>query len=156
MTLNETEPASSGSEADRGNKGDDSVLIEALAQGWSYRLAGERAGLSERSVSRRMDDDEFRARVDERRSERSADRVAELRRADEARLKLSIRAAEVLGEVMDHEDVKTRTGAAKALLPSSPAFDLEARVADLERRAADGDSQGIGGQYEPNQSRASA
>jgi hypothetical protein len=47
----------------------DEIVIAALVAGMSYREAGARAGMSERSVRRRMADSEFRASVAEQRQE---------------------------------------------------------------------------------------
>src|SRR4051812_18893091 len=49
----------------------DEILVAALAAGMSYREAGAKAGLSERTVRRRMSESAFRERVVEQGHERA-------------------------------------------------------------------------------------
>lgn len=50
----------------------DEILVESLAQGMSFPAAGHCAGYTSRTVSRRMADPRFAARVSRRRGERVA------------------------------------------------------------------------------------
>jgi hypothetical protein len=50
----------------------DEIIVEALASGMGYPDAGKLGGVTGRTISRRMEDPEFRARVSRRRGERVA------------------------------------------------------------------------------------
>jgi hypothetical protein len=88
----------------------DEIVVAALAAGMSYRQAGSAAGLSERTVRRRMGDSAFRARVAEQRQEH-AERVRGLllNAAPAAAATLAKLAAEA-------ESESVRLGAARATL----------------------------------------
>ncbi len=62
-------------------KGNDDTLVEALAQGMTQKEAGRQAGMSERTVSRRLKEEpDLAERVSERRAELAAERRHKLRR----------------------------------------------------------------------------
>jgi hypothetical protein len=88
----------------------DEIVVAALAAGMTYREAGGEAGLSERTVRRRMGDSAFRARVAEQRQEH-AERVRGLllNAAPAAAATLAKLAAEA-------ESESVRLGAARATL----------------------------------------
>jgi hypothetical protein len=88
----------------------DEIVVAALAAGMSYRQAGSAAGLSERTVRRRMGESAFRARVAEQREEH-AERVRGLllNAAPAAAATLATLAAEA-------ESESVRLGAARATL----------------------------------------
>jgi hypothetical protein len=64
-----------------GRSGGDSALIAALAAGATHEAAAKHAGVSERTVRRRLADTEFRRRVDEARGEALDQAMARLSRA---------------------------------------------------------------------------
>src|SRR5262245_51543960 len=96
---------------------DDSLLVTLLSVGWNYRQAGERVGLSERTVKRRMADPTFRRRVAGARQEMAQAAAGQLTAG-------MVKAAKTLIELMDAEKEKgaTRLGAAKALLEYAGRF----------------------------------
>src|SRR3954464_15182527 len=62
----------------RGRSGGDVVLVAALAGGATYEDAAKRAGVSERTVRRRLDDPAFKRQVDEARAEMLSQATARL------------------------------------------------------------------------------
>lgn len=71
----EAEPvvsAHQGADGLSGREAQDEILVESLAQGMSFPASGTAAGCTSRTVSRRMADPEFAARVSRRRGERVA------------------------------------------------------------------------------------
>ena len=67
--------------ADGGRKNADSALITALAAGGTVEATAKTAGVSERTVYRRLDDPAFRRRVVEARDEMLEQAMAQLSRA---------------------------------------------------------------------------
>lgn len=85
----------------------DLLLLGALATGATYEEAAQAAGLSERTVRRRMADDDFRARLWEARSiylNRALGRLAER----------SVDAVETLAALLRSESEQIRLKAARA------------------------------------------
>jgi hypothetical protein len=88
----------------------DSALVAAIAAGLTYTEAGKTAGVSERTVRRRMADERFRSQVEAARTEFVSRAVG--RAADSV-----VEAVETLRTLMDSADGESvRLGAARALL----------------------------------------
>ena len=117
----------------------DEIVAAALASGKTHREAGEAAGVSERTVRRRLEQPEFRTRVSEQRTELVgfvADRLAGL--APEA--------VETMYSLMSEDNPPgVRCKAALAILSSSrvwrDASEVEARLQMLEDLAAPASGQ---------------
>jgi hypothetical protein len=109
-------------------------LALALARGLSRPEAAKVAHLSERTVRRRMGDPSFRKEVERLRGELVAEAAGRL--ADAA-----AEAVDALRDVMKGESPWARLGAAQAILANVVRVrehaELEARVAELERRAGE-------------------
>jgi hypothetical protein len=109
----------------------DDVLVEELAVGHTQVEAAERAGVSPRTVARRLEDPKFRGRVRARRDERyaqSTDRVVAL--LPEAIVAFS----RVLAET---DDDAIRLRAAKNIVDAAGrlrALEVEGRLAEVETR----------------------
>jgi hypothetical protein len=109
----------------------DDVLVKELAVGHTQVEAAERAGVSPRTVARRLEDPEFRGRVRARRDERyaqSADRIVAL-------LPDAVAAfTRVLAETADDA---IRLRAAKNIVDAAGrlrALDVEGRLTEVETR----------------------
>ena len=106
--------------------------MAALAGGATYEDAAERAGVSERTVRRRLDDPAFRHRVDAARAEMLSRAVARLTGA-------SVEAVEALRGLLGSGQDFARLGAARAILELGlklrEQLDLAGRVAALEQAA---------------------
>lgn len=112
----------------------EAVLVAALGSGASYQRAAEIAGVGKATVTRRMADAGFRARVDVLR--RDHVRRVEIRLGD-----LSCLAIDTLEELLVDTDIPAhRLGAAKAILAGLLRFreagEVEQRLAVLETRLA--------------------
>lgn len=119
-------------EAAQRRRHQDEVLVEALAEGISYSLAGELAQVSARTVRRRMSDLVFAAGVHQRRAQRVGEVTGVL-------VGLARRAVATLEECMDAERPSDRIRAAQAVLGELHRFrdqlDLEERLRLLEQAA---------------------
>ena len=93
----------------------DDGLVLALARGLTVRLAAEEAGLSERTVHRRLDDPEFRRRV-------VAVRGELMRRAGGLLSDVTPQAVDVLRELLKSDADTTRLAAARTILQQSVAL----------------------------------
>lgn len=102
----------------------DDILAEYLARGWTQKAAGEVAGVSDRTVSRRMADPSFRSEVN-RRSDVIVDGATRLL-GDVTR-----KAIERLSALTDSSDENVALRASRAL--ASLLLPLEANVR-LKRR----------------------
>jgi hypothetical protein len=113
----------------------DEILIEALASGMTYAEAGKTAGLTSRTVSRRLEDPEFSVRV----SRRRGDRVAQVTGALTA---MSTEALQVLRECMADGRPADRLRAAQLTLVLMSRFrhdtEIEDRLAALEQQLQEG------------------
>ncbi len=112
----------------RAGKGDD-LLVEALGKGRTQVQAAAFAGVSERTVRRRLEDPDFAARV--------RDARAEFTRAAAAQLGgLYEKAIGVLNDSLEDGDGKVRLRAAQVVLKTGPEFrahgELEERLLALE------------------------
>lgn len=110
----------------------DDILVEALASGLPYREAGELAGVTSRTVARRMTDPGFVRRVSERRGERVAEVTGQL-------VSASVDAVRVIREqCLDAERPADRLRAASLLLTLGLKFrhehELEERLRNVEER----------------------
>jgi hypothetical protein len=117
--------------ADNGRKKGDSALLTALAAGATAREAAARAGLSERTIYRRMEDPEFRRRVTEARAtmvESALGKVADGMSDAAAKLR----------ELLAAQSEAVRLGAARSLLELGirlrESVELEQRLAAMEER----------------------
>lgn len=119
--------------ASPGRHSSDDALVAALAGGLSYAEAGQRAHVSERTVSRRMESPDFRQRV-------TAARAGYLERATARLAATAAAAASVLATLLLDTDPRVRLGAARSVLGSAVALrdatELAAEVARL-REAVD-------------------
>jgi hypothetical protein len=110
----------------------DDILAAALAAGQTYAKAGEKVGLSERSVQNRMSNPDFRDRVSALKGRAVARAVAVLTTNMSA-------AALVIAELMaTAEEDRDRLAAAKELislgLKARSQEELEKQVAELAER----------------------
>jgi hypothetical protein len=116
-----------------GRVGRDAALIEALARGATHAAAARAAGMSERTVRRRLEDPVFRARVEARRQELFDEAAARIVSAAD-------RAATTLVELLEAESEAVRLRAAQALLADARATvslaSLESKLTLLEEHLA--------------------
>jgi hypothetical protein len=115
-------------------KNADDGLVAALAAGASAAAAAEKAGVSERTVRRRLEDPAFRARVDEARADLV--RLAVGRLADVGAL-----AGDTLAELVKAGPPAVRLGAARSILEfmlrGAEVDTLARQVSDLKRQVED-------------------
>jgi hypothetical protein len=113
-----------------GKKKDDALLLP-LAQGVPTSEAARRAGVSERTAYRRMEDPSFRRLVMETRASLFAQAVGVL-------ASTSGKAAEVLGKLLDSESEQVRLNAARLILELGPKIqestDLAEQIAEIKQR----------------------
>ena len=117
---------------DRSNA--DHLIVAALAAGSTNEDAATAAGVSERTVRRRLEDPAFRARVDD--AQRAAIDLAVARLSDSAAF-----AAATLRELAESAQAETvRLGACRTILELGLKWrehgDLTARIEQLERGTA--------------------
>ena len=120
--------------AHRGRANADDLLIAALAGGQSVEQAAAAAGVSPRTAWRRLQDEQFRQRLDTARQQTLQTAVDTLTRASTA-------AAVTLATLLKPEQRATvRLAAARAILELGTRLresqELEARIAALEERLA--------------------
>lgn len=124
---------STGEDAVTAREHQDELVVEALATGLGYAAAGAVAGISERTVRRRMADSGFAARVSVRRGERVATVTGQLVHAGGE-------AIEVLRECLGSEADAVRLRAAQLILTLGTqlrhAHELEERLAAVEARSS--------------------
>jgi hypothetical protein len=116
----------------------DLALVVALAAGETYEVAGEQAGVAERTVQRRMADPAFRALVEELQVERwEGARRRLFAAAPKAAATLEELATDA--EAAAHAGAGVRFRAAQAVLQYADLLgkssELEERLAVLEERA---------------------
>jgi hypothetical protein len=126
----------------RGRKGADDVLAGHLAAGLPIKTAAEKTGMGYRTARRRLEDPQFCRQVQRLKGEAVSQAVALLGRSMAG-------AAGVLARSLTSPDERIRLQAAREIiglgLKARQAEDLEQRVAELERKDAegeDGDTQG--------------
>lgn len=107
---------------------DDQLLVVALANGKTQAEAGRIAGFSDRSVRRRLQDQDFAARVDAARAEVTSAAAAQL-------AGLYPKAIGALSELLDDRESSIRLRAAQAVLKAGPALkshtDFEQRLLEI-------------------------
>jgi hypothetical protein len=113
----------------KGRKSADEVLLQALACGATQKSAAEKAGISERTVARRLQDPKFLKCLQTRRAEM-------VERTASALTAASMEAVKGLLELMRSDDERVRLGAIRTILEHSTRLreesDLAQRVARLE------------------------
>jgi len=129
-----------GTEADRRRAAGDEVLLDALATGLSYLEAGELAGLSARTVRRRLTAPDFAAELARRRAMRVSDVTGRLVAASE-------RAVQVLLELLESQVAGERLRSAELILNMGRRFrsdtDIDVRLSTWEARPAQVAARGV-------------
>jgi hypothetical protein len=119
-------------EADRRRAAQDEILIAALAAGESYSAAAKIAGITSRTVARRMADPAFASEVSRRRGQIVAELTGKL-------TTLGADAVEVLRDCLHAEKPSDQIRAAHLILSLLAKFrsdsEHEARLTELERLA---------------------
>jgi hypothetical protein len=127
--------------AGRGRKGADEVLAGHLAAGLTTAQAAEKAGVSERTARRRLKDPRFCRRVQELKTEA-------VNRATGILGRSMAGAAGVLTRLLTSDDERVRLQAARDIigltLKARRDEDLEQRMAELERKLAEGEDGDAG------------
>jgi hypothetical protein len=117
----------------RGRSNADSVLIASLASGRTQDQAAEKAGVSARTVRRRLEDPEFVAQVDAARRDLLQRSIAQL-------MASSMAAVATMHSLLRANSENVRLGAARAILELGQklreGIDVEERLARLEALAA--------------------
>ena len=125
--------------AGSGRKNGDPTLIAALAGGATVQEAARTAGVSERTVYRRMEADTFRRQLVEARADLIGRAVGVLARVSTA-------AAATLAGLLKAESESVRLGAARSILELAVKLreseELEQRIAALEEQTAATPQQG--------------
>ena len=110
----------------------DATLIVALAKGLTMRAAAEEAGVSERTVQRRMKDPDFRQAVDAARGQLISETLGRLVSSGSS-------AAATLQALLKARAEHVQLGAARAILELTQRYresdELERRIAALEQAA---------------------
>ena len=119
--------------AGRGKHNADLVLVLALASGLTNRQAAERAGISERTVARRLADPEFQRQISEAKAATLSQTVAQLTAA-------GLAAVTTLVRLLDADSESAQLGAARSILELGTklreSYELEQRITALEAQAA--------------------
>ncbi len=117
--------------AHRGRHNGDLTLVMALAAGLTNKQAAKEAGVSERTVVRRLADAEFKRQVADARAVTVEQAAARLTVA-------SLMAVQTLLQLLGAESENVRLGSARAILEMGVKFresqEQEARIAELEER----------------------
>lgn len=110
----------------------DAALIVALAKGLTQRAAAEEAGVSERTVQRRMSEPDFRRAVDDARAQLVSETLGRL-------ISSGLAAAATLQSLLRAKSENVKLGAARAILELTQRYresdELERRIAALEQAA---------------------
>lgn len=135
MSENLPQPEDTGPDDGRHRRQAKEVAALALALGRTHKQAAAEAGVSERCIYRWNRLPKFRARVNELRGAAVGAAVNKLSTSMTA-------ASDVLAGLLKNKDANVKLRAARAVLELATKLreseELEARVADLERRAAEG------------------
>ena len=122
------ESTTAPTETDARRKAQDDILLDALASGRTYAEAGELAGVSDRTVARRMAEPAFARLVRDRRDEQVQTVAGQLSTMANA-------AVMAITSCLDDEDAKTRMAAGKLILELVLKFrhqnHLEVDVAEI-------------------------
>jgi hypothetical protein len=105
----------------------DDLLIELLGEGWTHQRVADSAGVSTKTVQRRMNDPAFAAVVSRRRRERVAQVSGRL-------ITTSDRAIDVLREALESDDPKVSLRAAALVLDHGHRFHQGEEARELARR----------------------
>lgn len=128
-------PSSEADEQLTAREAQDEILIEALASGMSFPDAGKLGGVTGRTVSRRMEDPDFQARVSRRRGERVTQVTGAL-------TDMSTEALQVLRDCMAEGRAADRLRAAQMVLLMMSRLrhetEIEDRLANVERLLQEG------------------
>ena len=115
--------------AGSGRSGADEVLVSLLAGGTTRQAAAAKAGVGERTVYRRLEDPDFRSRIEQSRADMLARTSAMLTAA-------GVTATETLLALLAAESDVVKLGAATRILELGGKFrteeQIEARLAALE------------------------
>lgn len=107
----------------------DEVLVSSLAAGLSQVDAGDRAGVTDRTVRRRLEEPEFVARVRDKRREMVGEATGRV-------TSLLTAAVDTFGELLESADPGIRLRAATAIVRTTSEYhvneDFAARLTDLE------------------------
>lgn len=106
---------------------EDDLLIAYLAEGWTHAEAGKQAGVSAKTVQRRLKDPEFAGAVARRRRERVEWLTAQLITASDA-------AASVLRDALGSDDPKVSLRAATLILSHTGRFHAGEEEREVARR----------------------
>jgi hypothetical protein len=122
-----------------GRKNGDAALVVALAGGATVQEAARAAGVSERTVYRRLEDGTFRHAVAEARS-------GLIGRAAGVLARVCAAAAMTLADLLEAESETVRLGACRSILELGVKLreseELERRLAELERALGTQGTQG--------------
>lgn len=113
------------------------MLVEALAADMTYQEAGHEAGISSRTVARRVEDPAFAAALKARRREVAEEAITYLRRIAGWRARAAHEAQQVLISLLQHEDPRIQLAAAQHLHGNravQAALNVEERLLQLEGR----------------------
>ena len=117
--------------AHRGRHGADSALVVALAAGMTRQQAAKQAGVSLRTVARRLNDPAFRQQIVEARATTAEQIMARLTAG-------GLLAVQALLGLLSAESESARLGAARAILELGVKFreteELEARIRAFQER----------------------
>ena len=117
--------------ARNGRHGADSALVVALAAGLTRQQAAKQAGVSLRTVARRLNDPKFRQQIAEARSATVEQASARLTAA-------SLMAIQTLLQLLGAESESVRLGTARAILEMGVKFreteELEAKIRAFQER----------------------
>jgi hypothetical protein len=121
--------------AGNGNPKGEPALVAGLAAGMTIKDAAAAAGIGERTAHRRLEDAAFRRTVAEARGKLVDGALGQLADAGTA-------AVATLRALLAAEGESVRLGSARAILELGSrlreSVELEARIADLERRTVNG------------------
>jgi len=114
----------------------DDLIVAALAAGQTMQEAAEAAGVSSRTVSRRLDDDVFKQRIQAIRAEMIGQAVGRMANGMSD-------AADMLRKLLKAKSESVRLGACRAMLELGAKLretvELEARIAQLENERTEKD-----------------
>ena len=129
-----------GEETQPARKGNDDILVDALARGFSQKEAARKANMSPRTVSRRLKEEpQLRQRVSEHKANLAAESAQELRQLGDLAREAQARAMSRAMELVGSEDPKVALDAIRSIFQGGPRIHqglaVEHRVVELEARA---------------------
>lgn len=105
----------------------DELLIACLAEGWTHQHAADQAGVSAKTVQRRMGDPQFAAAVSRRRRQRVEHLTGQL-------IASSDTAVSVLNDLLASDDPKVQLRAVSLVLGHASGFHRGEQERELARR----------------------